>query len=130
VSRTEHKLQKFAELLDGNPRTTKRFVNTFTVIEAIRTLEAEIIDFDTLALWSIIRVRWPEVADYLQREPAAITSITTSPASGAVPESLRATACLPELRRVVQYREGGPLTEELIRRCSGSAVGTGVTQAT
>ena len=72
VSRTEHKLQKFAKLLDGNPRTTKRFVNTFTVIEAIRTLETEIIDFDTLALWSIIRVRWPEVADYLQREPAAL----------------------------------------------------------
>jgi len=129
VSRTEHKLQKFAKLLDGNPRTTKRFVNTFTVIEAIRTLETEIIDFDTLALWSIIRVRWPEVADYLQREPAAITSIINSPASAEVSEPIRATACLPELRRVVQFPEGGPLTEELIRRCSGGALGT-ATQST
>jgi len=129
VSRTEHKLQKFAKLLDGNPRTTKRFVNTFTVIEAIRTLETEIIDFDTLALWSIIRVRWPEVADYLQREPAAITSIINSPASAEVSEPIRATACLPELRRVVQFPEGGPLTEELIHRCSGGALGT-ATQST
>jgi len=46
VSRTEHKLQKFAELLDGNPRTTKRFVNTFTMIEAIRTMENTDIDTD------------------------------------------------------------------------------------
>jgi len=124
VRRSEHKLQKFADLLDGNPRTTKRFVNTFTVIEAVRTLEAEVIDFDTLALWSIIRVRWPEMADYLQQQPAAITHITESPTAADIPERLKATACLPELRRVVQYTQGGPLTAELVRRCSGSAVGT------
>lgn len=122
VSRTEHKLQKFADLLDGNPRTTKLFLNTFTVIEAIRALEAEFLDFNTLALWSIICVRWPEMADYLQQRPDAITHIINSPTSDDFPERLKAAALLPELRSVIQYPQGGPLTAELVSRCTGSAV--------
>jgi hypothetical protein len=43
----------------------RRVCSPEVMIEAIRTMENTDIDTDALALWSVIRVRWPEWADYL-----------------------------------------------------------------
>ncbi|GLY71715.1 hypothetical protein Atai01_83340 [Amycolatopsis taiwanensis] len=59
---TEHALQKFAPLLLANPRGMKRFVNTYSVLRVLRTLEGNTVAPEALALWTIIRVRWPLAA--------------------------------------------------------------------
>jgi hypothetical protein len=51
---TEHTLQRFAPLLQPNPRSMKRFVNTYSILRTIRTLEGIPVPSDPLALWTIM----------------------------------------------------------------------------
>jgi hypothetical protein len=118
---TEHALRKFAPLLLGNPRSIKLFLNTYSILRSVHTLEGGTVAPDTLALWSIIRVRWPSIADFLQHNPDAIEGIKDHLwCSDHFPEELRAIAVDKELRRVVTYPEGGPLRADLIRGCFGA----------
>lgn len=118
--RTGHTLQKFAPVLGDNPRTAKRFLNIYSILRSIRNLEGVFIDPDTLALWSLISVRWPNIAQHLGSHPDAVRGISDPLwCTDHFPEPLRATAASSELRAVVTSAEGGPLTPELIRKCSG-----------
>ncbi|MFC7303971.1 P-loop NTPase fold protein [Streptomyces monticola] len=127
-SRTKHTLRKFASVLGDNPRAVKKFLNTYSVLRPIRFLEGIHVDPDALALWSLIRVRWPYVADHLSACPEAVQGIVEPLwLTEHFPEPLRAAAESPELQAVVTSPDGGPLTPELIRQCCGvrRARGTG-----
>ncbi|GAB3727822.1 hypothetical protein GCM10027598_47880 [Amycolatopsis oliviviridis] len=118
----EHILRKFAPLLPPNPRSIKLFLNNYTILRAVRTLEGVAVDIDSLALWTILRHRWPAVADALQREPDAVRGIIEPLwCSETFPDELQAMARSPELRAVVMHRPGGPLTPDVIRQCCGTA---------
>lgn len=65
---------KIAEV--GNPRSVKKFINTLSVLGSVRTLEENFVESETLALWALLLVRWPELADRLQVCPEAVTGIT------------------------------------------------------
>ncbi|HEX6354563.1 P-loop NTPase fold protein [Actinophytocola sp.] len=120
--RTEHALRKFAPLLGTNPRETKLFLNTYSMLRAVRTLEGNTPEAGHLALWSVLRVRWPAVADHLLHDPTAVRGIHEPLwCADHFPEPLRAAARSEELRRVVRDPVGGPLTEDAIRRCCGSS---------
>jgi hypothetical protein len=69
---TEHELQKFAVLLDGNPRRIKRFLNTYTSNLVTTGLDQSFPNPDTLALWTIVRVRWPMLADVMAADPSVL----------------------------------------------------------
>ncbi|PPK67613.1 P-loop NTPase fold protein [Actinokineospora auranticolor] len=117
---TEHLLSDFTRLLGTNPREVKLFVNTYTMLRAVRMAEAGTPPHGLLALWSIVRVRWPEIADHLQRSPDAVRGILNEGwLSEDFPERLRAMASGSALRAVVGDRKAGPLTPEGIRRCCG-----------
>ncbi|QCX80436.1 KAP family P-loop domain protein [Streptomyces sp. YIM 121038] len=119
--RAEHTLRKFVPVLGDNPRAVKRFLNTYSVLRPIRFLEGVHVDPDALALWSLICVRWPDVADHLAACPEAVEGIAWPLWAGDhFPEPLRTAAESPELRAVVTSPDGGPLTPELIRQCRGA----------
>jgi hypothetical protein len=119
---TEHALRKFAPLLSPNPRSTKLFLNTYTMLRAVRTIEGSTVESDTLALWTILRLRWPSVADHLQRDPDAVTGILEPLwCTELLPAELHPAARSAELRRVVTHPQGGPLTAAKIRQCCGTA---------
>ncbi|GAB3889940.1 hypothetical protein GCM10029964_060550 [Kibdelosporangium lantanae] len=121
-SHAEHTLRKFAPLLSPNPRSTKLFLNAYTILRAVRTLEGITVDIDTLALWTIIRMRWPNISDFLQRNPEAIKGILEPLwCTELFPPELHATAKLSELRSIASYPQGGPLTAVSIRLCCGMA---------
>lgn len=118
---TEHTLRKFAPLLSPNPRSTKLFLNSYTMLRAVRTLEGITVDPDTLALWTIIRIRWPNIADFLQHNPEAIKGIVQPLwCSDLFPAELHTTAKSDELRAIASHPQGGPLTATAIRRCCGT----------
>jgi hypothetical protein len=120
-ARTEHALRRFLPLLHSNPRNVKKFLNTYSVLRAVRVLENNTVASDTLALWTIVRVRWPSMADWLETSPDAIRGILEPLwAAECFPEDLRELAADRELREVVRFREGGPLTPRLIRQCCGT----------
>jgi KAP family P-loop domain/Caspase domain len=120
-ARTEHALRKFLPLIHSNPRNVKKFLNTYSVLRAVRVLENNTVASDILALWTIIRVRWPAMADHLEADPEAVRGIVEPLwASECFPPGLRDLAADPKLREVVCCRHGGPLTANLIRLCCGN----------
>lgn len=121
---TEHTLRKFSPLLHGNPRSIKLFLNIYSMLRSVRTLEGSTLPPDTLALWALIRVRWPSIAEVLACKPEAIEGIKAGLwCADHFPEDLLPTAKSKDLRRVVLHDEGGPLTAALVRRCCGLAEG-------
>ena len=72
---TERMLEKFTFLLEPNPRAIKRLLNTFVIYRAIAILKGMDLDFDKLALWTIISMRWPVLSDYLSIHPEDIENI-------------------------------------------------------
>ena len=69
---TEHELEKFAFPLDRNPRRIKRFLDTYTADLVTLGLEDNFLHPDALAIWTILRMRWPTLAAYLRERPDAI----------------------------------------------------------
>ncbi|GAB3746925.1 hypothetical protein GCM10027598_85270 [Amycolatopsis oliviviridis] len=119
--RAEHTLSKFASVLGDNPRSVKKFVNTFSLLRSIRFLEDSDVAPDTLALWSLVVVRWPEVAHHLSAHPVAVAGILEPLwCAGHFPERLRAAAASEDLRTIIRATDGGPLTATLIRKCCGA----------
>lgn len=118
VAATEHSLQRFAVLLPANPRTMKRFVNTYSAMRAVRTLEGNPVRMETLALWTIIEIRWPGLADHLRARPQDIELVGQEVPE--VPESLRPVFADPALRLLVGFDPVAPLDADLVRACCSS----------
>jgi hypothetical protein len=119
---TEHALRKFLPLLHSNPRNVKKFLNTYSVLRSVRVLENNTVSSDVLALWTIVRVRWPAMADHLERDPESVRGIVEPLwAQECFPPALQPLAADPDLRAVVRCREGGPLSAEAIRQSAGTA---------
>ncbi|MEV8442280.1 P-loop NTPase fold protein [Actinosynnema sp. NPDC051121] len=116
--RTEHALRGFLPLLDANPRNVKKFLNTYSVLRSVRVLENNTVASDVLALWTIVRVRWPAMADHLEVDPEAVRGVVEPLwISECFPEHLRELAADEDFRAVVLR---APLTPRLIRQCCGT----------
>jgi hypothetical protein len=118
---TEHDLEKFSALMDRNPRRMKRFLNSYTADLVTLGLEQQFPDPDALALWTILRLRWPGVAEYLSQNPDTADTIEQKnplPADGLDLE-LRTLLDSPALRSLLCFRPGGPLTSGFIERLTG-----------
>lgn len=75
----EHVLQPFRPLLDANPRAMKRLVNAYGLARGIELLSRHTLGGDKqaqhrTALWTILSLRWPRLAEYLAAHPAAATT--------------------------------------------------------
>lgn len=75
VARTEHTLKPFLPLLDNNPRAMKRLVNAYSVNRARAILSFHDIKIDDLVQWTIIIMRWPQLAEYLIKNPGTIDKV-------------------------------------------------------
>lgn len=103
-AKTQHALETFSHLLEANPRSMKRLVNAYGMQRAIALLNDVGIETGILALWTILSVRWPVLAEHLGKKPEMIQYLTTQTATPealkAVPESLRELFESREVRRV------------------------------
>jgi len=60
---TQHWLESYADLLPANPRSMKRFLNTYGLAEAVDALEFNTVGRRFRAVWTILSIRWPALAD-------------------------------------------------------------------
>jgi hypothetical protein len=72
----EHVLHPFRPLLDANPRAMKRLVNAYGLARGIELLSRHTLGGDKqaqhrTALWTILSLRWPRLAEYLATHPDA-----------------------------------------------------------
>ncbi|WP_456844709.1 KAP family P-loop NTPase fold protein [Cellulomonas sp. P5_C6] len=112
--RERHILEEFAELLEPNPRATKRFLMAYNVAFAARLCELDPPEPKTLALWTVVTTRWPALAEWVRGElPDGDLALVDAPGhpSGLLRD--------PEVRVVVGSDKGGPLDLERVMRCCG-----------
>lgn len=86
---TTHFLSNFAHLMEPNPRAIKRLVTFYGVLRAIAILSDEEIISDQmkrnqLVLWTITRMRWPLLADYLEEYPQYLENFKTGKPTKAI----------------------------------------------
>jgi hypothetical protein len=86
---TVHFLSNFAHLMEPNPRSIKRLVTFYGVLRAIAILSDEQIISDLtkrnqLALWTITRMRWPLLADYLEEYPQYLNNFKVGKSNKAI----------------------------------------------
>ena len=87
LERIEHTLKPYAPLLEPNPRAMKLLVNGYSANRALALLSEVEIDLHQLALWTILRARWPRLADYLSENPEKIENLGKQGIPG-LPDSL------------------------------------------
>ena len=109
-------------LLLANPRGMKRFINTYSVLRILRTLEGNTVDQDALALWTIIRVRWPLLADHLERDAEMVNAIKTGDRVTDFPDSVKSLAVTPTVRKFFQ-ESPIELTPAVVWSCCGRQAG-------
>jgi KAP family P-loop domain len=127
---TEHTLSRFAGLLEPNPRAMKRLVNAYGVERAVQILEGHSQDLvsarEKLALWTIVRSRWPLLAEYLSEDLDRLAGRLDALEQSHVPDELRDDKRWPnvaalfddnEVRRVFagEGLDGVELDEEAVR---------------
>jgi energy-coupling factor transporter ATP-binding protein EcfA2 len=118
---TDHFLQKFASLLGPNPRSVKRFLNTYSMLRTVRTLEGNLVGSNQLALWTILQVRWPSLADYLRVTPQAIDNLNNPTGTlTELPGQLRGILKSSELKQLVDFVPRDPFNADRIRECCGT----------
>jgi hypothetical protein len=120
-----HALERFAPLLEPNPRSVRRFLMAFSVIRAARLAEGNPVATEPLALWTIVTVRWPLLAEFLTDNPERVDlfNASTSQLDSRVPGDVGDLLAHPtdELRQVFNHSVGGPLRADVIRQCAGLA---------
>lgn len=123
----EHALRPFAILLDPNPRAMKRLVNAYGIARGIETLAGQArggrAAQQETALWTILALRWPRLADHLARRPEDAAAIAPGAnAPDGVPEDLAALFGDPQVAAVARG-EGDEIEARLdaaaVGRCAG-----------
>lgn len=92
--KTIHFLSSFAHLMEPNPRSIKRLVTFYGVLRAMAILSDESIISDLtkrnqLALWTIVKMRWPLLADYLEEYPQYLNNFKTGKSNKAIHADLK-----------------------------------------
>lgn len=118
---TQHRLERFAGLLETNPRAMKLVLNAYGIARALQVIEDNVVPGDALALWTILRVRWPALADYVRNHPEAIEALAEGTAPDDAPPQLKALFASREVQRIVRCDDGGPMSAATIRACCGIA---------
>jgi hypothetical protein len=83
---TEHRLQRFAALLEPNPRAMKRLVNAYGMRQAMLLLSGRKAPPAALARWTLLELRWPLLADFLALRPGCVEILGRSLEPDELPE--------------------------------------------
>lgn len=127
----EHFLQPFAPLLERNPRAMKRLVNAYSVYLALAMLaDVELINNETkkkrFALWTILSLRWPALAEKLENDPENLPAVLEKKPDGLDPDLAQLTQD-EEVQRVLHGEAKGvnvALDTETILRLWGLQANT------
>jgi hypothetical protein len=101
----EHTLTPLAGLLEPNPRAMKRLVNAYGVERAVQILEGHPAELEypreRLALWTILRSRWPLLSDYLAENPDALDDLKAN----RVPVGVADDGDRPYLKKLFESKD-------------------------
>ncbi|MFF0943332.1 P-loop NTPase fold protein [Kocuria sp. CPCC 205300] len=118
---TLHELSPFGRFLEPNPRSVRLFVNLYAMLLACRIAEGTPVGVFPLALWAVVEVRWPVLADYLRSHPA---DVEPGKFSKDGPPHLKDLIDSPDVVAVIRDSGFGALTQTHVRQCTGNVSST------
>jgi hypothetical protein len=106
----EHRLQRFLPLIDNNPRSMKRLINTFSIEKALSLVANRDLDDDQLILWIILKLQFPRLADYFLENPIESLLKSENP--------LKSVVSLNAVRKIMEYEydNGKGLQQDFINK--------------
>jgi hypothetical protein len=121
----EHVLHPFRPLLEPNPRAMKRLVNAYGLARGIELLNHRTLGGDKpaqqrMALWTILNLRWPRLAEYLATHPEAAGNFDTGGVPTGLAQDLAPLFGDPQVIAVVRGAAAdveAALTADAIRVC-------------
>ena len=121
---TEHRLKRFADLVEANPRSMKRLVNAYGLHQAAHFLEGRSVAPEALIRWTILELRWPLLAEYLATSPETLRPVTDANSVNAqLPKEIAALLTDEGVRRVLGVDttpEATALDEQTVRQIVGT----------
>jgi hypothetical protein len=119
-SHTESALERYASYLDPNPRAMKRFLNVYQVQRSVALLTGTVLDddperdADKLAMWTLLLMRFPTLADYLAHHPEMVDADSIQD----MPGQLQALFHSENVQRLLKGESmSGPLSATTIKAC-------------
>lgn len=119
-----HALEAYAAHLPPNPRAMKRFVNAYGLARAVHVVEFADVAMGPRAVWTILRMRWPALADALRDRPelSSLALDEEAPVPPGAPADFVALLRTPAVSALL--RAGGePFDADMVRRVSSHAGG-------
>src|SRR5215210_4086871 len=119
----EHRLMPFAHLLESNPRAMKRLLNAYRIelrrlIAEGRQIGSAAMSPEQLALWTILSMRWPLLADHFAKSP----EVLSGGRAAKTPDELRELWRTEDVQAVIRGDDvPARLTESAVRVLVGGA---------
>ncbi len=111
VEQTQHVLDGFADAVEFNPRSMKRFVNAYRINRALDLAKYGSTPPDHLARWTILNQRWLALATYLTTYPHkvhdAVRGRDEDHPDNPLPKEITALCTRRDVRRVLGVNDDG-----------------------
>lgn len=79
-----HRLHQFAHLVEPNPRSMKRLINAYAIQRQANVMNGSIVEPEVLVLWTILSLRWPNLAKLLESTPEEADKFTKDTRSSLI----------------------------------------------
>lgn len=114
MARLEHALSPYAKFLEPNPRSMKHLVNAYNANRVLAILSEVEIDLHQLVIWTILSLRWPMLAEYLEKYPDMLEHISQEPINA--PDELKMLFNSKEIQNLIIGDP--PLKSDTVRKCT------------
>ncbi|MBI1729662.1 hypothetical protein HY229_01175 [Candidatus Acetothermia bacterium] len=118
-----NRLQPYFPFLEANPRSMKRFVNAYAMAQAEDIITERQSDLSVLALWTILRLRWPLLAEHLSDNPDHLQNILDKkPDTLTLPKDIKKLFHSKDVQNVINGKAEGVnarLTVESLKKILG-----------
>jgi KAP-like P-loop domain-containing protein len=124
VADAEQALTELTEELEPGPIVARHLYAAYCVQRTLQLLAGHDVDDGPLAIkrlgvWTIITLRWPLLADDLERYPSHLAALRDGVAPDGVDEALAPVFRLPEAKALGELAESIQLDEDEVKRFTG-----------
>jgi hypothetical protein len=118
-----HTLAPIYKFIEPNPRAMKRLVMAYGLARSVDILSGRYSPSGALALWTVLGLRWPELAAWLRESPDRLARTTVDISDDASERDNRLTTLLlsPAVKRVLEGPTGAGLTVATLSEIVGIA---------
>jgi hypothetical protein len=122
---TERDLAELVEAVAPGPSVARQVRTAYCVQRTRQLLGGHPLDVDEqaihrLGVWTILDLRWPDLAHHLARNPDNLDLLRSGQSPANVPDALQQVFADPEAARLIDVWPGAELTKDVVRRLTAA----------